>query len=112
GPILTRLPFIAFVDFPTLWVAPLSIWLWSVAGNICVHRTFIFALARADFGEQGVPGTVRSVLALAVWFGAPGIVLTANSSLFHEPVAVAYALGAAIVLLLVKLSFGAIRPER
>lgn len=112
GPLLTRLPFIAFVQFPTNWIAPLSIWFWAVAGNICVHRTFSFALIQADFGAEGVPSGMRTLLAIAVWFGAPGIILSANSSLFYEPVAMAYALGAGFVLLFVRMAYGAIRPEK
>ena len=47
GPLITRLPFAPFVDFPTSWIAPLSIWFWAMAGNICCHRAFSLALARA-----------------------------------------------------------------
>lgn len=110
GPILTRLPFAAFVDLPAGWIAPLSIWLWSIAGNVGYHAAFLVALAGP--GNAPVRGSIRTALSALIWFGAPGIVLCANGAFFYEPVAMAYALGGGFVLVLAKVVFGRISVQR
>lgn len=109
GPLLIRLPFLPFVELPTWWLSPLTIWFWAVAGNACWHRAFVQALGRAG---TGVPAAAHALLALAVWFGSPGMFLVANGSVFYEPVAMAYGLGGGFALLLAKAVFGALPIER
>lgn len=112
GPLLTRLPFLPFVDLPTRWLAPLTIWLWAVAGTACYHRAFAFALGGAE--AKGTTGALvrHGLLALAVWFGSPGMFLAANGSVFYEPVAMAYGLGGGFLLLLAMTVFRSLPVAR
>jgi hypothetical protein len=112
GPLLTRLPFLPFVRLPTSWLSPLSIWFWSVLGNLCYHRAFSLALVRGRADAVAPPRIVHSLLAAAVWFASPGILLVANGTIYYEPVAMAYGLGGGFVLLIAMLSFGTIAMER
>lgn len=52
------------------------------------------------------------MLAVLVWFCAPGLLLTANGLLFVEPVAMAYALGGGIILIIARIEFGKIEPAK
>ena len=112
GPLLTRLVFAPFVEFPTRWIAPLSIWIWSVSGTFALYQTFAFALRRAVEAGLRVPAGARVTLAALAWFGGPGVLLAANGSLFHEPVAMAFALGSGFVLVLVRRGAGATSEGR
>lgn len=112
GPVLARLPFADLAGLPAWWSTPLSIWFWSVLGNALYHRAFLSGL-EASPAVDGVAGRLaRTLLALLVWFGAPGLLLAANGSLFYEPVAMAYALGGGFVLLIVRAALGRIAIER
>lgn len=105
GPVLTRLPFAPFVAFPTGWIAALSIWLWSMAGNICCHRAFGLAIAAAPIEGEPKRSAARTLAALLVWLSGPAWILTANGSFFDEPIAMAYAMGSGIVWLLARCAF-------
>lgn len=105
GPLLMRLPFLPFVKLPTTWLSPLTIWLWAVVGNACYHRAF--GLAWAHAGKRiAISPLVGTLLAILIWFGAPGILLVANGSLYHEPIAMAYGLGGCFVVLAAMVHFG------
>lgn len=112
GPLITRLPFVPFVDLPTTWLAPLSIWFWAVVGNLCWHRAFLLAVDKASVALGGAGGAFRTILALAMWFGSPGILLVANGSVYYEPIAMAYGLSGGFALLIAMATFGAIGLER
>jgi len=112
GPLLTRLPFAPFVNFPTWWLSPLSILFWSVIGNICYHRAFFLALEHVQAGAKRLPCAAYALLALAVWFASPGVYLAASISLFFEPIAMAYGLAGAFVLLVAMVSFGKLALDK
>lgn len=105
GPVLTRLPLLPFVNFPVKWMASLSIWFWAVSGNLCYHRIFQLAFDRAPFKDEVLFSALRPLLGFLIWFGSPGLLLVANTSLFYEPVAMAYALGGGFMLLIVRIAF-------
>ena len=106
GPLITRLPFAPFVDFPTGWIAPLSIWLWSMAGNVCCHRAFALAISAAPIDQEKTRGAARILVALLVWMSGPAWILASNGSFYNEPISMAYATGSAIILLLARCAFG------
>jgi hypothetical protein len=110
GPLLTRIPFIPFVELPTAWLSALSIWFWAVAGNACFHRAFVLGLDRVEIAAAG--GPVRTLLAFAVWFASPGMLLVGNGSVYYEPVAMAYGLNGGFILLIAMISFGKLSLER
>jgi len=106
GPLITRLPIAPFVQFPTGWLAALSIWLWSMAGNICCHRAFNLAVAAAPIEEGKTRGAAQTLVSVLVWMSGPAWILTSNGSFYNEPIGMAYAAGSAIILLLARCAFG------
>ncbi|MCB2077748.1 MAG: hypothetical protein KDE55_08625 [Novosphingobium sp.] len=106
GPVLTRLPFAPFVDLPTTWLSPLSIWLWAVAGNLGWHRAFAVGIERAKLESAEARNIAHLVLAIAIWFASPGILLAANGTLYYEPSAMAYAMGGGVMCLIVLVATG------
>jgi hypothetical protein len=112
GPLLTRLPFLAFVDLPTNWISAFSIWFWAVCGTACYHRAFWLGLAEGLGGADRIGGKASAVLAFAIWFASPGALLASAGAVFHEPIAMAYALGGGLLLLLAMACFGRIGLER
>ncbi|MDG2002485.1 MAG: hypothetical protein P8J20_04065 [Novosphingobium sp.] len=112
GPLLTRIPFLVFFDMPTTWISPFSIWFWAVVGNTCFHRTFWLGLAHGAGGAGNISGRASASLAVAVWFASPGLIVVAGGAVYHEPIAMAYALGGGFVLLIAMASFGRITIER
>ncbi len=111
-PLLTRIPFLPFVDLPTMWIPAFSIGFWAVLGNAAYHRAFWLALAKGSGGADKV-GTVTSMLlAFAVWFGMPGTVIAGATPVFGEPLAAAYGLGGCFVLLVGMVAFGSLKIER
>lgn len=99
GPLITRLALAPFVEIGGRSLAPVSVWFWSVAGTALYHLTFLQVARRAwpAAGQRAVAWS--GLLAAAVWLGAPGLVLVSNIALYHEPIAMAYALTAAVVAL-------------
>jgi hypothetical protein len=111
-PLLTRLPFLPFVEMPTMWISGFSIWLWSVLGNAAWHRAFWLALAKGCGGADRIGRGTSAMLALAVWFGLPGTFLVSSLPVFNEPIAVAYALGGGFALVFAMAAFGRLTIER
>ncbi|MDG2002486.1 MAG: hypothetical protein P8J20_04070 [Novosphingobium sp.] len=105
GPLITRLPFALFVEFPTGWLTPISIWFWAMVGNICCHRAFLLALAASPVECEKTRDSARMVIAVVIWMSGPAWLLASNGAIFSEPVAMAYALGSGIVLLLARCAF-------
>ncbi len=112
APVLTRLPFLPFVDVPTKWIPPFSIWFWSVLGSAAWHRAFWLALVRGSGGVNCVGVGTSMVLALAVWFGTPGVILVGSYPVFNEPIAAAYALGGGFALFFAMAAFGKLKIEK
>lgn len=112
APLLTRLPFLPFVEMPTLWISSASIWFWAVIGNVAFHRVFFLALARGAGGAANIGRLPAAALAAAVWFGSPGFLLVGSGAVFFEPISLAYALGGIFVLLVAKVAWGELALER
>ncbi|MDJ0611788.1 MAG: hypothetical protein QNJ67_22640 [Kiloniellales bacterium] len=102
APLLTRFAFGWTVALPQASLAQVSVWLWAVLGTACYHLAFLTAADRAWAGDRGRRTFWAVILACAVWFAAPGILIAARPSLYHEPVAVAYAMAALFILLWVR----------
>jgi len=99
APLLPRFVFGWIWPFQSWSLAPLSIWIWSCLGTLCVHAAFLQA-GRPGFAQLGDRGIqIGRLLGIAIWFGGPGILLVANASFFHEPVALAYAATGGFVLI-------------
>ncbi|HDR28999.1 hypothetical protein [Rhodovulum sp.] len=99
GPLITRLALAPFVEIGGRSLAPVSIWFWSVAGTALYHLTFLQVARRSWPGGGRRAVAWSGLLAAAVWLGAPGLVLASNIALYHEPIAMAYALAAGVVAL-------------
>jgi hypothetical protein len=112
APLVTRLFFMPFVELPTTWISSFSIWLWAVVGNAAYHRAFWLALANGAGGAHKINGWASALLACAVWFAAPGMIMSATGAVFDEPIAMTYALAGGFVLLIAKVSFGHMALER
>jgi hypothetical protein len=111
-PLVTRLFLLPFVELPTVWISAFSMWFWAVLGNVAYHRAFWVALAKGSGGKDRIGGWASALLACAVWFAGPGLLLSATSAVFDEPVAAAYATTGGFVLVLAMVSFGNLKIER
>jgi hypothetical protein len=98
APLLTRFAFGWLVPLDKVSLAPFSIWLWAVVGTAAYHLAFLQVARRVWPKEGRYPGIWAFLLASLVWFGSPGILLAANTSFFHEPIAVSYAATGLFVL--------------
>ena len=84
----------------------LSVFLTATVGTACYHLALKTAAKRAALrGPAAV--ALAALLGMAVWFGGPGALLAANTSFYHEPTALAFALGGGFVLVLTRVAFGA-----
>lgn len=104
APLLTRVvlhPFVALNEFPT---AAFSVWLWSVVGTGIYHLTIVQVMRKYAgsimIGSTGIMWTV--LVALAVWICAPGLLMSNNLVLYHEPLSIAYAAMAIAVFLMMR----------
>ncbi len=111
-PLLTQLFFLPFVELPTPWISAFSMWFWAVLGNAAYHRAFWLALAQGAGGAGRINGWASALLACAVWFAAPGMVMSATGAVFDEPVIATYALTAGVLLLITMVCFGRIALSR
>ena len=111
-PLLTRIPFLPFVDLPTMWIPAFSIGFWAVLGNAAYHRAFWLALAKGSGGADKVGTATAMLLGFAMWLGVPGTVIVGATPVFGEPLAAAYALGGGFVLLVAMVAFGSLKVER
>jgi hypothetical protein len=79
---------------------------------MCWHAAFAMGLEKARIAEPGTRRLAHLLLAVAVWFGAPGMLLVANGTVYYEPVAMAYALGGGVMLCIVAVAMGRLEPTR
>ena len=112
GPVITRLPFAPFVELPTTWISGLSIWLWAATGTLAWHIAFATGLDQAQFASRESRDLAHLLLAIAVWFASPGMLLAANGTVYYEPVAMAYALSGGFMLVLLRLADGRMAAGR
>lgn len=105
APLLTRLglaPFVTLSQFPT---AAFSVWLWAVIGTGFYHLSLHQIIARYAGPLGSYPATaVAAIIGAAVWLCSPGLLLSVNSVLYHEPIAIAYAAMAAAVFILLRFA--------
>lgn len=88
GPLVTRALAWPVVDLTAVDLRVPTIWLFATLGGAAFHAT-----ARAFLGDA-LPGARGSgvLLWLMVWVLAPGFILAANGSFYHEPMAFAFAM--------------------
>lgn len=99
GPLITRLALAPFVEIGRESLAPVSIWLWAVAGTALYHLTFLQIIRRHwPVGGRNAAAWA-GLLAATVWLGTPGLVLASNIAFYHEPISMAYALSAGVFAL-------------
>ena len=103
APLLTRAalsPFVALHVFPT---AAFSIWLWAVVGTAFYHLAIIQVVTKYTPPLQGVPAlAIATLIGCGIWICSPGLLLAANTVLYHEPISIAYAAMAIAVFLMVR----------
>ncbi|PZX14457.1 hypothetical protein LX81_02831 [Palleronia aestuarii] len=99
APLLTRFAVGWAWPLPEVSMAYASVWFWAVSGTAFYHLAFATVAGR--FGPPaGLRRVVWSVvLAFGIWFASPGLLFAVRPSLFHEPNAVAYAMGGGFVFL-------------
>lgn len=95
APLLTRALLDPVVTIGHGSLAPISIWLWAVIGTALYHAAVLRVVT--DAGPR-----TRAALSALLWFGGPGIILASNHAFYHEPIALAYALGGGFVLIWVR----------
>ncbi len=100
APLVTRALLAPFVDIRSLSLAPFSIWLWSVIGTGIYHALFARYLANQVIEKNSVYLQLQFLLAIGLWLGGPGLLLVANTAMYHEPISMTYALVAAFVWLI------------
>ena len=99
APLLTRLllhPFVTIHTFPT---AAFSVWIWSVVGPGFYHLA-LFQVLRKYAGQVSFIWAL--LMGLAIWICSPGLLLSANPVLYHEPISIAYAAMAIASYLMVR----------
>ena len=101
APLLTRVllaPFVTLNQFPT---AAFSIWIWATIGTALYHLIIIQVLRKFANAMSGYHSILwGTLIGLGVWVSGPGLLLSANTALFHEPIAIAFAaMGLAIFLM-------------
>jgi hypothetical protein len=111
-PLVTRLLVMPFVEFPTTWVSAFSMWFWAVLGTAAWHRAFWLAMAHGAGGQERIGGWASALLACAIWFAGPGLLLTASAAVFDEPIAGAFATTGGFALVLAHVAFGKLAIAR
>lgn len=103
APLLTRVllaPFVTLNQFPT---AAFSIWIWATIGTALYHLIIIQILRKFADAMSGYHSILwGTLIGLGVWVSGPGLLLSANTALFHEPITIAYAAMACAVFLMVR----------
>jgi hypothetical protein len=112
APLLTRIPTHWMVDLRHTSLAGPSIWFWAVTGTALWHAAMSLVLASSFTGQATVHSALQGTVGVAIWFGSPGLLIVSNHSLYHEPIAVAYAMSAGVAFLLTRVVFFAMSPGR
>ena len=102
APLHTRLLLHPFVTIHTFHPAAFSVWIWSVVGTGFYHLAF-FQVLRKYAGQVSIIWALLT--GLAIWICSPGLLLSANPVLYHEPISIAYAAMAIASYLLVRCAF-------
>ncbi len=110
APMLTRLAAAPFIDLrETQIMASLSVWLFASLGALAYHLALVRLVA-----EHAEAGRARllwmAIVGVMAWVCAPGLLLAANHSMFHEPTAVAFFCTGWSVYLYLRVIHGGARP--
>ena len=109
APLLTRLAFGWAFPLGSVSMGPFSIWLWSVIGSLGYHLATMSIARRAwPEGARGF-NALAVLVALAAWFGSPGLLLTGSTAFYNEPIAVTYATTGLFTLLWISVVQGRLR---
>ncbi|MEO0393811.1 MAG: hypothetical protein AAF213_11305 [Pseudomonadota bacterium] len=92
APLLTRAALAPFIQIGSVSLAAFSIWFWAVLGTGLYHLMIARWLSRQVDAETPSTLAVQIIFSLGIWLGGPGILLVSNTALYHEPIAVAYAM--------------------
>jgi hypothetical protein len=106
APLLTRLflvPFVTLQNFPT---AAFSIWLWAMLGTGFYHLTLFQVLRKFTVNISRKKVTfLLTLLGVGIWFSGPGMLMSANISLYNEPISITYAAMAISVYIMMRSVF-------
>lgn len=107
APVITRVLASPFVDLSQTSISKISVLLWSLIGTSFWHLAFAQVATRglAATSRQMPERAIQVLLAVALWLGTPGIFMVVNPSMYHEPIAVTYAVVAIYVWIMVRIQF-------
>ena len=94
APLLTRILAAPFVDLREVSLAGVSVLLFAAIGSAAMQVTAVNILTRFGPEAQDMRRPLLVLAGLAAWLASPGPTLASNESLYHEPIAAAYAAGA------------------
>lgn len=98
-PALLRLPFVPFVDLNTVTVSRVIVLCLAIA-QAAVWHYLLLGMSKPSRLTVGKPLNAFYLLVLGAiaWLLSPSLALTANSSIFHEPIAAAVLIAALYIL--------------
>ncbi len=105
APVLTRLLMAPFVPLDNPALSSVAIWFWSTLGAVFYHLSFHQVAARFWPEESPQRTLWFGVLALMVWVSSPSIMMVVAVPFYHEPIALAYAMGGIFVFCLMRYHF-------
>ncbi|PRY77812.1 hypothetical protein CLV80_105296 [Yoonia maritima] len=105
APLLTRAvlyPFVTLNQFPT---AAFSIWLWSVVGTAIYHLSVVQVMHKFVGPIAGRMSVFWGMMiGIGIWICSPGLLLSTNLALYHEPISIAYAAMALAIYLMLRFA--------
>ncbi|MEM7668604.1 MAG: hypothetical protein AAF317_05550 [Pseudomonadota bacterium] len=109
APLIVRAAAMPFVDLARVSVAPVTVFLFTWAGTVLYHRSFARVVESAGL-DRSMSAFYTVLIGLMIWITAPGSLLIVNSSVYHEPIAVAFFSAAVGVTLMVAVAQGQRTP--
>jgi hypothetical protein len=85
-PAFLRLPFHFFMDLATVPVSRIIVFAASI-GIGAVSQSILHTIMRHSSAEYGWSGKLYLSSTLLIWFASPVLILCANGSVYHEPIA-------------------------
>ncbi|MGB7934672.1 MAG: hypothetical protein WCH04_21110 [Gammaproteobacteria bacterium] len=103
APALLRLPFLPFADLETVQVSRPIVWALATASALIAQGMTL----RICRGLQTSPPStglrlMMFLLVVMIWFASPSVLLSANATVYHEPIAVAYLLTLAFMAVVLR----------
>lgn len=90
APLITRLFADPFVDLTKVSLSPFTVWIFACAGTFAYNLAFVRVIGSSSDGAYRSNINLIPIVSVMVWFISPGLIIAANQSLYHEPIAVAY----------------------